>query len=132
MVCGSFRQKIETPYIKEQISKNGETLKDAFILWADSPELIDNVTLEDNGDYINFHVGRHTIAQGNAVIALRSDKNNIVWSWHIWVTEKDWSEKRITTTDALGNTYVLAPDHSWLLQRTRKITQKEHKGEIRI
>lgn len=100
-------KKIETPYIKEQIYQNGETLKDAFILWADSPELIDNVTLEDNGDYINFHVGRHTIAQGNAVIALRSDKNNIVWSWHIWVTEKDWSEKRITTTDALGNTYVL-------------------------
>lgn len=65
------------------------TLSEAFILWQDSPGLISRVKYE-NG-VIKFHVDERTIAEGNAVIALRDSNHDIVWSWHIWVTDKDWS-----------------------------------------
>lgn len=65
------------------------TLSEAFILWQDSPGLISRVKYEVG--VIKFHVDERTIAEGNAVIALRDSNHDIVWSWHIWVTDKDWS-----------------------------------------
>ncbi|MBO5455019.1 MAG: fimbrillin family protein [Muribaculaceae bacterium] len=96
--------KIKTPYIKEQIKP--EILKDAFILWQDSPGLIDHVELDTDGDYISFHVSEHTIAPGNAVIALRNTDDVIVWSWHIWVTTETWTDL-ITTQGQDSKTYKL-------------------------
>lgn len=94
--------KITTPYIKQQAGP----LKDAFVLWSDSPGLIDQVELDKNGDYISFRLSKHSIAQGNAVIALRNEEGDIVWSWHIWVTYYDWTSNRITTTGADNKTYI--------------------------
>lgn len=84
------------------------TLSEAFILWQDSPGLISRVKYE-NG-FIKFHVDERTIAEGNAVIALRDSNHDIVWSWHIWVTDKDWSEgncKNVEDND--GTVHKLAP-----------------------
>ncbi|MDE6121858.1 MAG: hypothetical protein K2F76_01335, partial [Duncaniella dubosii] len=94
--------EITTPYIKQQAGP----LKDAFVLWSDSPGLIDQVELDKNGDYISFRLSKHSIAQGNAVIALRNEEGDIVWSWHIWVTYYDWTSNRITTTGADNKTYI--------------------------
>lgn len=97
--------EITQPYIYKQESVG--TLKDAFILWQDSPGLLDMVTLSKDSKNIEFRVSKNTIAQGNAVIALRNDKNEIVWSWHIWVTDnKNWS-KGIETTGADNKEYTL-------------------------
>lgn len=96
---------ITTPYIKNQAGP----LKDAFLLWSDSPGLIDLVKLDDTGDYISFRVSPHTIAQGNAVIAVRNADNTIVWSWHIWVTTKNWDTGRIKSPAPDNNTYTFAP-----------------------
>lgn len=94
--------EITTPYIKRQAGP----LKDAFVLWSDSPGLIDQVELDKNGDYISFRLSKHSIAQGNAVIALRNEEGDIVWSWHIWVTDYDWTSNRITTIGADKKTYI--------------------------
>lgn len=94
--------EITTPYIKQQAGP----LKDAFVLWSDSPGLIDQVELDKNGDYISFRLSKHSIAQGNAVIALRNEEGDIVWSWHIWVTDYDWTSNRITTIGADNKTYI--------------------------
>lgn len=84
------------------------TLSEAFILWQDSPGLISRVKYE-NG-VIKFHVDERTIAEGNAVIALRDSNHNIVWSWHIWVTDKDWSAGNcIPVKDSDGTAHKLAP-----------------------
>ena len=80
------------------------TLSEAFILWQDSPGLISRVKYE-NG-VIKFHVDERTIAEGNAIIALRDSNHDIVWSWHIWVTDKDWSEgncKNVEDNDGEGH-----------------------------
>ena len=84
------------------------TLSEAFILWQDSPGLISRVKYE-NG-VIKFHVDERTIAEGNAVIALRDSNHDIVWSWHIWVTDKDWSGGNcIPVNDSDGTAHKLAP-----------------------
>lgn len=126
---------ITTPYIKDQAGP----LKDAFLLWSDSPGLIDLVKLDDTGDYISFRVSPHTIAQGNAVIAVRNADNTIVWSWHIWVTTKNWDTGRIKSRADDGNTYTFAPStlgycdaHGSEDERTMKIKFEfdltDHKG----
>lgn len=97
-------KQIISPYIKTQAG----TLKDAFVLWQDSPGLIDEVKLDADGDYISFHVDKHTIAQGNAVIALANNAGDIVWSWHIWVTDQDWSET-INLENDEGEKFRMAP-----------------------
>lgn len=75
--------------IATQLRVHSTTLSEAFILWQDSPGLISRVKYEDR--VIKFHVDERTIAEGNAIIALRDSNHDIVWSWHIWVTDKDWS-----------------------------------------
>lgn len=62
---------------------------DAVLLWQDAPDLIDPGSVRVVGENLVFRIRRHTLTQGNAVIAVRdnapSDKK-ILWSWHIWVT----------------------------------------------
>ncbi|MBP3537025.1 MAG: fimbrillin family protein [Muribaculaceae bacterium] len=67
------------------------TGKDAVLMWQDSPDLIDpaSVAVRDvNGtSMLVFRIRPQTLAQGNAVLALRdASTKDIVWSWHIWVT----------------------------------------------
>lgn len=84
------------------------TLSEAFILWQDSPGLISRVKYEKG--VIKFHVDERTIAEGNAIIALRDSNHDIVWSWHIWVTDKDWSAGEcIAVEDNDGEGHKLAP-----------------------
>lgn len=78
--------------IATQLRVHSTTLSEAFILWQDSPGLISRVKYEEG--VIKFHVDERTIAEGNAIIALRDSNHDIVWSWHIWVTDKDWSESK--------------------------------------
>ncbi|MDE6170133.1 MAG: fimbrillin family protein, partial [Duncaniella sp.] len=82
-----LRRQITTPYIEDQVGAGN--LDDAFILWQDSPGLLDLVEKSTvNGkSCIRFRVSRHSMVQGNAVIALRDKSGKIVWSWHIWVTD---------------------------------------------
>ena len=46
-----------------------------------SREIIDGAPIY-RGGYVTFSTGR---SEGNAVIAVKDIKGNIVWSWHIWV-----------------------------------------------
>ena len=46
-----------------------------------SREIIDGAPIYRSG-YVTFSTGR---SEGNAVIAVKDIKGNIVWSWHIWV-----------------------------------------------
>ncbi len=97
-------RKITQSSIQGQVG----TLGKAFVLWQDSPSLIEDVSLSSDGEFISFHVDKHTIAQGNTVIALTDNNGDIVWSWHIWVTDQDWS-RTMTLKDEKGRAYNMAP-----------------------
>lgn len=61
-------------------------IKDALLIWQDEPGLVTNVKLQDD-DVLLFEVPQATIKQGNAIVAVRDLAGDIVWSWHIWVTD---------------------------------------------
>lgn len=80
---------ISDPYIV----KNKECIPaKAELIWQDAPSLVTDIKYNqgsDEGGNISFKVDKNTIQQGNAVIAIKDAGNNILWSWHIWVTDED-------------------------------------------
>ncbi|MBC5622908.1 DUF4906 domain-containing protein [Butyricimonas hominis] len=86
--------EIRSPYILED---TGETNVSASLVWQDELNLITDVRYEPGAcsgiGGVRFSIGN--IKEGNAVIALKDSKNTIMWSWHIWVTAIDFSEKNV-------------------------------------
>lgn len=63
------------------------------LLWQTAPNLVRDVTYDSGYVYftLNGSVGG-ALTQGNASIAVYSGKNtsgDLLWSWHIWVTDAD-------------------------------------------
>ena len=77
-------QQISSPYLKD----NGITVDGAELLWQEVQGMITEVNVQD--EKIVFTIGDN-IAQGNALIAAK-ENGTIVWSWHIWVTDRNISE----------------------------------------
>ena len=79
--------------VKGNSSESVGSVASASILWetfgtSTSPdylELIDGVCYKDG--YIAFQTA-DTFKEGNAVIAVRDDSGNVLWSWHIWFTDQ--------------------------------------------
>lgn len=103
-------------------------LGNAKLLWQDSQGLIQNVSLVSNAFNddvtdkgktiagIKFEVpSGNSLRQGNAVIAVEDSEGNIMWSWHIWVTNLDFRNSvesisetvKVTTND--NKEYNLMP-----------------------
>lgn len=85
---------------------------DAILLWQDSPDLVTEVKFEN--DWVSFRVPEETINQGNAVIAVRNSKGTILWSWHIWVTHREWNNSTCNTMsnqnlNEKGQRFIIAP-----------------------
>ncbi len=70
----------------------------ATLLWQDSPDLVDDVKLNANGR-LQFRIRPHSITQGNAIVAVTDANNDIIWSWHIWVTYRrnEWEASNLVT-----------------------------------
>lgn len=95
---------------------------DAVLVWQDAPDLIDPKSVTINGNNLEFHIRELTLAQGNAVVAVRDASHDILWSWHIWVTPyKDkfyndiYSYKSVTDpgTDYAGEYYFAPYNLGW-------------------
>lgn len=82
-------------------SKYGLTISDTEIMRADllweavpdadrtrSCDIISGDPLYSDG-YVSFTTGS---SEGNAVIAVKNSANEVLWSWHIWVTDADLEE----------------------------------------
>lgn len=71
----------------------GITVDSAQLIWQDVQNLTTSYRIED--DYLIFKVP--SFIEGNAVIAVKSG-STIVWSWHIWVTNEDYSNLTVVST----------------------------------
>ena len=78
--------QITDPYI---YNNSGCTVNSASLVWQDAQYLIRNIALCDDNKYIKFEITKENIEQGNAVIAVKDGSGTIMWSWHIWVTNKN-------------------------------------------
>lgn len=86
---------ISSPYIETDLAANSHTLGNALLVWEEVENLISvNPTLEtyDGIKYLVFEVPASTIAYSNAVIGVKDDAGNVVWSWHVWATASDLYE----------------------------------------
>ena len=116
----AINENITNPFILTDLGSYGAVSDlDIAIIWQDVPstDLIlpfDNPTFDDpnNPTYIQFNITPESIQQGNVIIALRGkvagylSTKEILWSWHIWVTEKDLDP--ITVQHAKNGTSEMA------------------------
>lgn len=60
----------------------------AELVWEDTNDLIQEVKLSDNKEMLVFKTAdKGSISVGNAVVAVKDAKGQIMWSWHIWITD---------------------------------------------
>ena len=88
----TFKDANNAPITSESISGvNG-----AKLLWQDEYGLIEPSSIRVVDNYLYFEIKEGSITQGNALIAATSGENgtgDILWSWHIWVTDADFKSK---------------------------------------
>ena len=97
-----LNRQITEPYIYEN---SDCTVGTAELVWQDAQNLIsNNIALCDNDTYISFEITKENIQQGNAVIAVKDENGKIMWSWHIWVTNKNVYETQAVTASYQGTT----------------------------
>ena len=60
----------------------------AAVLWSDEPNIVGNVHYDAESGKVLFTTNDSGI-NGNALISLFDADMNILWSWHIWVTDAE-------------------------------------------
>lgn len=86
----TFVNSAGTAINKAKISEM-QSIDNAVLVWQDAYHLIDPKSVQIKGDFIEFYIPQKYICEGNAVLAARDENNNILWSWHIWVTGEELS-----------------------------------------
>ena len=71
------------------------------LLWSDNEGLLGNIEYDSENCAAKF---TYIEGKGNAVIAAKDINGNIIWSWHIWCTDKPQIQKY---TNSAGTFYVL-------------------------
>ena len=98
-------KKITSPYINDIVS--GSKF-DAKLIWQEVKDMITNVKLSSDKKSLIFTIGKQ-IAQGNAIVAYTVD-DEVVWSWHIWVTDRNINAtEKVTTKVSQSHDYDFMP-----------------------
>lgn len=100
---------ITDPYIYNNANC---TPDNATLVWQDRLDMVTNIALSDDKKSLTFDVAQETIGQGNAIVAVRNAANQIMWSWHIWVTDYKLGEDLKTVTYS-GTHKMLPVDLGW-------------------
>ena len=124
----ALNQPITSPYILTDLGIASSSVN-AVVLWQDMdyesdlafiPYDTDHIGVTSDG-YIWFHLEGENLRPGNFVIALRRNSDNLIlWSWHIWITEKDLTPK---TTDQVRG-ISLMPTNLGFLEGSDGAAQK--------
>lgn len=75
------------------------------------PEESLSIVTEGGLQFLKFKVDEDLIQQGNAVLAVYDGPNgtgNIIWSWHIYITDRNWLGEITTVTNYEGHEFPLA------------------------
>lgn len=91
---------ITTPYIYKMVNN----IDGAKLIWQDVPDMVSDIRLSSDNHSLIFTIGGN-IAQGNAVVAATVG-GTVVWSWHIWVTNRDVSVTAAVPTTAFDPNYT--------------------------
>ena len=88
-------QNHEGTQINDDNRNFSSSVSSGKLLWQDEYALITptSISKTSDGQYLKFYVSPDAIAQGNAVIAALNSNDQILWSWHIWVTNMNLKER---------------------------------------
>ena len=92
--------QINSPYIYEMV----DNIDGAKLIWQDVQNMVTSIGLSSDNKSLIFEIGNN-IAQGNAVVAATAN-GTVVWSWHIWVTDRDVSVNAAIPTKAFDPSYT--------------------------
>lgn len=90
-----------------------------------------SITTEGSYKFLNFEVDKDKIQQGNALLAVKDASGRIMWSWHIYVTDLDWTDP-ITTYNYRGETYKMARENIGYVAHRYNVVYPERKMKIRV
>ena len=93
---GNGSETFKNAYDEKITSADISGVKGAKLLWQDEYGLIEPSSIRVVDNYLYFEIKEGSITQGNALIAATSGENgtgDILWSWHIWVTDADFKNK---------------------------------------
>ena len=81
----------------------------AVLVWSDGFFMFKDIHLDASKQNLVFTIDPDYMQQANAVLAVRDASNRIMWSWHIWVTERPVYTQRHILQDLFNssNTYEL-------------------------
>ena len=84
-------------YLDRTISSSRITDADnAVLVWSDGFFMFKDIHLDEARENLVFTIDPDYMQQANAVLAVRDASNRIMWSWHIWVTERPvYTERHI-------------------------------------
>ena len=82
---------------------------DAVLVWSDGFFMFKDIHLDATKQNLVFTIDPDYMQQANAVLAVRDASNQIMWSWHIWVTERPVYTEKHTLQDLFdgSNKYEL-------------------------
>ena len=100
-------------HITDPWIRSSGTPKDATLVWSDGFYMFNDVHLD--GDYLVFTINKDYIQQANAIVAVRDASGTIMWSWHIWVTERDINQTHKVDDWSNGATYdMMSSNLGWV------------------
>lgn len=109
-VLKTFVNHLDAPITDPYVYNNANcTPKDAVLVWQDEKDLVTRIALSSDKHNITFVVNPATIKQGNAIIAVRNSSGQIMWSWHIWVTDYKLGDGIKTVTNYQNVQYRMMP-----------------------
>ena len=115
------------------ISKNADCAPSrAELVWQDAMSLITDIQYVSgaNGGRISFKVDKNHIRQGNAIVAIKDGNDNILWSWHIWVTDEEIG-KTIEITNHQNERYkLMSVNLGWCDGNTTEFPERSCKVKI--
>ena len=106
----AYNNSAFTDYKNNQINSPDITgADDATLVWSDGFFMFKDIKLSNDKKYLTFRIDPDYLQQANAVLAVRDADDYIMWSWHIWVTERDVYSTTHTITDYFNqhNTFEL-------------------------
>ena len=87
-----FVRHDDLPIVDPWLKNNGATPTDAVVVWQDvtneDMQILLDSDISVDEDFVYFEIKSERIRPGNILLAARKN-GTIVWSWHLWVTEKD-------------------------------------------
>lgn len=96
------RYKIKATVKGNSSQSIGGTPASAAILWQTSKDLLGTVMLDE--DHISIVTtadpnDSNKINEGNAVVVVKDADDNVLWSWHLWLTDYDPATENVTYPD---------------------------------